>query len=288
MRNQERLPPTADLWQLHRRGSHKGGCLRSDSRIAGKADAVDHPAHAEGVLNRCYKKGLVSTLTQSLCAAAAHRPHAFDLHAVSRALGTAPEINGSLGMAPKPGRAHCTLVHQHPCSSARYEDGLVIRSFFSAADGHVLRDGRFLEMGAFDGAAESTTWALEGCHGWRGVLIEAMPSLFTRVIAQPRATLNLCLAACASHGWVNFTDFGGDVTFSKMVTSMADLQAGSLIAASMVSVQCGPIGDYLEQLGVHRLDFVSLDIEGAERIALDSLGLERGRLSLGVILVEVP
>jgi hypothetical protein len=72
-----------------------------------------------------------------------------------------------------------------------------------------------------------------------------------------------------------------------MVTSMADLQAGSLIAASMVSVQCGPIGDYLEQLGVHRLDFVSLDIEGAERIALDGLGLERGRLSLGVILVEV-
>ena len=121
----------------------------------------------------------------------------------------------------------------------------MIRSFFSAADGRVLRDGRFLEMGAFDGAAESTTWALEGCHGWRGVLIEAMPSLFTRVIAQPRATLNLRLAACASHGWVNFTDFGGDVTFSKMVTSMADLQAGSLIAASMVSVQCGPIGDYL-------------------------------------------
>ena len=236
-------------------------------------------------LNRRYKKGLVSTLTQSLCAAAAHRPHAFDLHAVSRALGTASEINGS--RAPKPGRAHCTLVHQHPCSSARYEDGLVIRSFFSAADGRVLRDGRFLEMGAFDGAAESTTWALEGCHGWRGVLIEAMPSLFTRVIAQPRATLNLRLAACASHGWVNFTDFGGDVTFSKMVTSMADLQAGSLMAASMVSVQCGPIGDYLEQLGVHRLDFVSLDIEGAERIALDGLGLERGRLSLGVILVEV-
>lgn len=52
-------------------------------------------------------------------------------------------------------------------------------------------------------------------------------------------------------------------------------------------MQCGPLGDYLELLSVDRLDFVSIDVEGMEHVALQGLRLERGRLSIGVLLVEV-
>ena len=55
----------------------------------------------------------------------------------------------------------------------------------------------------------------------------------------------------------------------------------------MVSVQCGPLGDYLAMLSVHRLDFFSLDVEGAELVAIQGLGLASGRLSIGVLMVEV-
>ena len=87
---------------------------------------------------------------------------------------------------------------------------------------------------------------------------------------------------------VNFTNFEGDSpTFSKAVSSFADVTYGSMLSASMVSVQCGPLGDYLAMLSVHRLDFFSLDVEGAELVAIQGLGLASGRLSIGVLMVEV-
>ena len=128
------------------------------------------------------RPGYVLTLTQSLCA---HK-------------------NPAPRLLTRPRRAApCRPIEQLPCSSARFEDGAVLRSFFSRADGSAIRGGSFLEMGAYDGNLESTTRFFEGCLGWRGVLVEAMPRLFRRVVAQPRSTLNLRLAACARHGWVS-------------------------------------------------------------------------------------
>jgi FkbM family methyltransferase len=144
-------------------------------------------------------------------------------------------------------------------------------------------------MGAYDGNSESTTRFFEGCLGWRGVLVEAMPRLFRRVVEQRRSSLNLRLAACERHGWVNFTNFEeGYASISKAVTSFADgTYAGSRLSPSLVSVQCGPLGDYLAMLNVRRIDFFSLDVEGAELVAIQGLNLASGRLSVGVLMVEV-
>lgn len=140
--------------------------------------------------------GFVPTLTQSIYAQGAYR-------------------SGPRSRAP------LQLARQLPCSSARFEDGVILHTFFTRSDGTPIHDGRFLEMGAFNGDSESTTWYLEGCLGWRGVLVEAMPRLFAHVIQQPRATLNLRLAVCEEHGWANFTNFNGESPiFSKRVLDL--------------------------------------------------------------------
>ena len=86
--------------------------------------------------------------------------------------------------------------------------------------------------------------------------------LFSRLVAQRTATLNLRLAVCPAvkhrHGWVNFTADEG----------LAALSSTSRISTSRgtgLMVQCGPLGKYLTELGVRRLDFVSIDVEGVRR-----------------------
>ena len=219
------------------------------------------------------RPGYVLTLTQSLCPSGSYAQLQQLPRLLSRPRRTAP----------------CRLIDRLPCSSARFEDGAVLRSFFTRADGGAIRGGSFLEMGAYDGNMESTTRFFEGCLGWRGVLVEAMPRLFRRVVEQRRSTLNLRLAACARHGWANFTNFEeGYASISKAVSSFADATyAGSRLSPSLVSVQCGPLGDYLAMLNVRRIDFFSLDVEGAELVAIQGLNLASGRLSVGVLMVEV-
>ena len=90
------------------------------------------------------RPGYVLTLTQSLCA---HK-------------------NPAPRLLTRPRRAApCRPIEKLPCSSARFEDGAVLRSFFSRADGSAIRGGSFLEMGAYDGNTESTTRFFEGCLG---------------------------------------------------------------------------------------------------------------------------
>ena len=78
-----------------------------------------------------------------------------------------------------------------PCSSARGEDAMVIRSFFSDFEsGRPLESqggpSTFLELGALDGVDTSNTAVFERCLGWRGVLAEALPSNFARCAILPR------------------------------------------------------------------------------------------------------
>ena len=107
------------------------------------------------------------------------------------------------------------------------------------------------------------TWHLEGCLGWRGVLVEAQPSSFANVRRHRQSTLNLRLASClrgvnGGGGWVNFTR--KVTTFARAPRDAADAaDASFLLGRTPVLVQCGPLGDYLEMLGVTSIDLFSLE-----------------------------
>lgn len=52
-----------------------------------------------------------------------------------------------------------------------------------------------------------------------------------------------------------------------------------------LTVRCGPLGSYLRQLGVSRVDYTSLDVEGSELIVISSL--LSSPISMGVLMIEV-
>jgi hypothetical protein len=177
-----------------------------------------------------------------------------------------------------------------PCSSARLEDGAIFRSFFVGSDGRPLAGGgTFLEMGAYDGATESTSAFFEQCLGWRGVLVEAQPTAFMKVLKNRPSALNIRVAgSCPAHGFVQFS--GEAAAFSRIGGNGTDGAVGVLQNNAdhtpPISVTCGPLGDYLTLLGVTRLDYFSLDVEGSEPEVIESLSTAKD-LSIGVFQVEV-
>lgn len=52
----------------------------------------------------------------------------------------------------------------------------------------------------------------------------------------------------------------------------------------VAAVPCGPLGDWLSLLRMKRVDFFSLDVEGAELLVLQTI--DWSALSVGVLLVE--
>jgi len=176
-----------------------------------------------------------------------------------------------------------------PCSQARGEDAAALRTFFTdwrtgspiaATDDFTPV---FLEIGALDGRDTSNTWSLETCLGWRGILVEALPQNFERLIQQRPRSLNLRVAACASHSVVSFSDSTqGQLSSTQGVVSPP--QSGSANASDPAPAapmtkyypnaseaskgaftsECGPLGDYLGMLHVARIDLAFVDVEGSE------------------------
>ncbi len=175
-----------------------------------------------------------------------------------------------------------------PGSTTRGEDAMVMASFF--ADEHARyappRSAHapfFLEAGAYDGLYESTTLYLERCLGWNGLLIEAQPMLYGKVVRNRPNVSKVHTALCADTRLVNFS--AKAATFSRRAEHAADGWGSGL----MVEVPCEPLTGLLERMRVRRVDFLSLDVEGAETDVVSTLtrAFASRSLSVGVLMIEV-
>ena len=180
-------------------------------------------------------------------------------------------------------------VPQLSCSSSRGADRVIISSFFSDIEGRPLAPiggvGHFLEIGGYDGYHATNTWYLERCLGWRGVLVEPDPGQFTQLHTNRPRALTVNAALCATHTAVTLF---GERSKSRIRSAIVSPNTSHGWNEAPRSTACGPLGDYLRILGVARVDFFSLDVEGAEEVALASLlsNATDHLISFGVLLVE--
>ena len=148
-------------------------------------------------------------------------------------------------------------------------------------------------MGALDGVRWSNTLVLHKCHGWNGVLLEASPTSFERLkvnCAQHRPNAETIHGAVCSppNKHVNFyinsnPDVSGDA--NQMSESFIRRHVGKTpeIGTETIQVPCKPMSDYLKNHSV--INFWSLDIEGAELIALETTDFHA--VHFDVILIEM-
>ncbi|CAB9520085.1 expressed unknown protein [Seminavis robusta] len=153
-----------------------------------------------------------------------------------------------------------------------------------------LCNGTYMEMGALDGIEFSNTHAFHHGLDWKGLLLEASPRNYEKLVKNRPNELALvhagvCAQASDLH-WVEgiWTATGGFLEFATEFHKEKLFSKKQLEQAQVV--RCRPLRDTIkEKLGENvYFDFYSLDIEGAEYAALESLDFDT--VSFGMILVE--
>jgi FkbM family methyltransferase len=151
--------------------------------------------------------------------------------------------------------------------SRNFEE-LIIRDFFQER-----RGGNFLDVGANHYRNENNTYYLETTLGWSGVAIDALGEfaedyrlhrLKTRFVAM--------FASDVADSRVRFFVSDED---HKTSSATPEAMTGSAGPGSAREVPTTTLNAVLEEAGISRLDFVSMDIELAEPKALAGFDIER-------------
>jgi len=134
-----------------------------------------------------------------------------------------------------------------------------------------LRGGTFLEMGALDGVKYSNTKFFEDSMGWSGVLIEPIPSAFELLrINRPRSK-SYNLAVSKTEGFLEIYNHGAVSSLKENTTKEFFEGWHKNNNIEIIKVPSKRLDIVLHDSGIKRIDFWSLDVEGSEFEALQTM-----------------
>jgi FkbM family methyltransferase len=127
-------------------------------------------------------------------------------------------------------------------------------------------DGYFIEVGAFDGIGDSNTYFLEKSLNWKGISIEANEEVFNS-LCKNRSSININIA---------INSFKGECSFDGYTVNNK---------LDNILIKCDTLNQVLLDSNADKnIDYLSLDIEGLEYEALESLNFNYW--NIGLITVE--
>jgi FkbM family methyltransferase len=177
-------------------------------------------------------------------------------------------------------------------SGQNLEDAVIFNRFFSGSSpmAHLGRgngngkqvEGIFLEMGALDGVIFSNSRLYEYCAGWDGILIEAQPDNVRHLYENRPCAVIVPEGVCAA----NPNGEPSTIRMSIGEGTAFDLSTreSSSDSDESVEVPCRPLSTILEENGVERINFFSLDVEGAELKVLETFDFKK--VKIDVLMVE--
>lgn len=139
-------------------------------------------------------------------------------------------------------------------------------------------NGYYIELGAYDGIAQSNTYRLERQQNWRGLLIEPSPNKYFECINNRSAANHIVCAACVSFEYkCEFVKIKYSGFFTAPVsveTDLTDIEAHTATGAQYLSrgekvfefgAKAITLTELLKQANAPSvIDFLSLDVEGGE------------------------
>ena len=167
-----------------------------------------------------------------------------------------------------------------------------------------LRNGVFVDIGAYDGVESSNTLFFEESLGWNGICIEPLPNIFSKLVINRKCH---CINKCALDRYTNgqffhvIPDRKKDVAIqgrrsnieklsglteysTKLHQQMIDKKIQEVGGAiEYFEVECVPINTLLSVVKT-KIDLLSLDTEGSELQILQAIDFDQ--FNIDVIVVE--
>ena len=190
----------------------------------------------------------------------------------------------------RPTTSGCQGCVRDEHASQHGEDLLLLPMLLRASG--VGQPGTFVELGALNGRLYSNTLLLERCFGWNGLLIEALPHNFEKLVQSGRSRSRFVHSAVCKDGvnQVEMQQEKGNM-LQATATSSADIMERQRAAKGIfggahlerIRVPCRPLSRIMHENGLPNATFLSLDVEGAEAIVLETVD----PAAFGVVMVEV-
>ena len=209
-------------------------------------------------------------------------------------------VNGGIRSVLKEGRAVYQLCLRQQNLSAHRKGwvrmqlwevekqlGLHSRYFSQAGQDRYLnerifsnkRNGTFVEVGGYDGWMGSNCVFFEKVLGWTGLVIEASPQLVGR-IRETRSAKVIHAAVSDRDGAAEFlevtaglTQMGGLIDHYRADT-LQRIRRDERHSEMAVTVPSTRLDTLLRAHGLAEIDYLSIDVEGAERAVLGSLDFD--------------
>lgn len=136
----------------------------------------------------------------------------------------------------------------------------------------------FVESGAHDGRFLSSTLRLETLFGWNGVLIEPQPKEFKKILKNRRVwAVNAALCVTSHPDYIDF------YVQNFTAESGPELDAKRSKSKIKPKLPCVPLYTILKALKVDVVDYLSLDIEGAELKVLKTVPFDKVKFKVMTI-----
>lgn len=151
------------------------------------------------------------------------------------------------------------------------------QDIFALAMNGYKRDGYFVEVGAHHGEQLSNTWMLENGYGWDGLLIEPNPA----------HQQNLSMRSARLVGYAAWKRSGEKLNFhataDSALSSLAHVKqsdAHDRTNFKALVVETLTLDDILTSRKAPKvIDFMSIDVEGAELDVLDGLSFDKWQIN---------
>lgn len=145
---------------------------------------------------------------------------------------------------------------------------------------HMDEPGVYIDLAANDYRKGSNTYFLDKCLKWKGICIEAQQTYWENIEKDRTCTLEkVCIYS--ERKMMNFGNTGNGLggLHGFMRGDLADTDNANLM-------QCETLQSRIESAGITHIDYLSLDIEGAEYEALK--GVQWNLVTIDVISIEHP
>lgn len=169
--------------------------------------------------------------------------------------------------------SHKDILSAESALYSHQKEELIIRDFFQDR-----RGGFFLDVGCGHPIEDSNTYYLETRLGWSGFGVDALPE-FAPKWRRHRRESKFFSYLVTDHA-------GTEESFYRAERSVRDISAidkpvwyvkGRPVQSEEIRVPTITLTKLLDQNGVSKIDLLSIDIEGAEPLALAGFDIERFR-----------